>query len=908
MTQYNKLQPDQDLQCYFERPSAIAAISGATPNGFILSGTWRQQFDWAVVDWNRDNVFEHPAHRNLPDGDLSGLVLTYDESRTNCIPLDSTLYPTVDWPYLRLWVDVGGSEQIHKVSLKAHSTPIAGGYECAKATFTLAGTLTAGDYVGLSWLDEQYNHAIGGTDTLETAVAALTSAINAFSPTVTAEQSGAQITLIYVGEYPDPEQSRTGANGNRLGVYGFVSGAQTEHWTPWWQMLQQGNSPSVWRVQLDFANLRNIAGELISTTNVRKLRWTYSADLQPATFERSEFAVTISNWQVTGTGRGYRVAGPGSLRFEEDAKDFSYSGTWIDGYGNFSGGSIRYTTQPGAAVTCVYHTATSHDLYLGTRYSLNAPECSVSIDGGPAATYRLSIIDDDVLCRVFLGVVPAGAHSVTVTHSGTNEQPLYVDFIEAVNPSEHRPTLSGSNVLAVATDWDTDHSLALPAERTAWNLIALGLRGRVNHYVGALVFYEMENHQNSYAGATVTFHGGPVFSDFTRLAINRDGLPQSSETVYTHQNLIGDTAQTIAKAFELLINNGSTAIWAEATNNELRIWSRSLGTDGNDLTVSATPSSGDFYATTAGFSGGSDGYWRTDTASTRINRAARDWTRGFFARLQQEGLSATAAFSMELQHGDSSVEAGLAQRYPSGGPVLLNTPAIQTNFSPTSIAYWREVYREMAALMVEAGMTPYLQFGEVQWWYFPYDGSGMPFYDEYTKSEFHAQHGFAMRVIPDGSVDPALYPQEAAFLQGLIGSFTQHVMTYVRSFYSNCRFEVLYPTDVNEGAFNRVVNLPSYWNSGILDCMKTESFTYTFARNLDKARQSIEFAFATGFPRNKRSHLVGASDAKSPWLREADLARSSGLESVVLFALDQLCLIGYELPFKVQGSRSIRMT
>jgi hypothetical protein len=67
-----KLRPDQDLQCYFERPTAVAALSGASASGFTVSGCFRQQFDWAMVEWNRDNVFEHPAFRCLPDGDLSG--------------------------------------------------------------------------------------------------------------------------------------------------------------------------------------------------------------------------------------------------------------------------------------------------------------------------------------------------------------------------------------------------------------------------------------------------------------------------------------------------------------------------------------------------------------------------------------------------------------------------------------------------------------------------------------------------------------------------------------------------------------------------------------------------------------------------------------------------------------------
>src|SRR5229473_2375836 len=114
----DKLRPDRDLQCYFFRPSGVAALSATGPTGFTVSGTWRQQFDWAVIEWNRDNVFEHPMLRNLPDGDLSGVQLSYEETRENCIPLDSTLFPTVDWPTLRLWAESGGVENIYFVPLK----------------------------------------------------------------------------------------------------------------------------------------------------------------------------------------------------------------------------------------------------------------------------------------------------------------------------------------------------------------------------------------------------------------------------------------------------------------------------------------------------------------------------------------------------------------------------------------------------------------------------------------------------------------------------------------------------------------------------------------------------------------------------------------------------------------------
>src|SRR4029078_8718955 len=120
-----KLRPDRDLQCYFERPSAIAALSGASATGFTVSGCWRQQFDWAVVEWNRDNVFEHPALRYLPDGDLSGLTLNYVEQRANCLPIESDVYPFVEWPYLRLWAaGADGNEHVYYVRLEDHAAPV----------------------------------------------------------------------------------------------------------------------------------------------------------------------------------------------------------------------------------------------------------------------------------------------------------------------------------------------------------------------------------------------------------------------------------------------------------------------------------------------------------------------------------------------------------------------------------------------------------------------------------------------------------------------------------------------------------------------------------------------------------------------------------------------------------------
>jgi hypothetical protein len=62
-----------------------------------------------------------------------------------------------------------------------------------------------------------------------------------------------------------------------------------------------------------------------------------------------------------------------------------------------------------------------------------------------------------------------------------------------------------------------------------------------------------------------------------------------------------------------------------------------------------------------------------------------------------------------------------------------------------------------------------------------------------------------------------------------------------------------------------------------------------------------------GFTPSQRSHLVGVSDSSTAWLKEVRLAEGQGFESVVLFALDQMCLIGYSLPLSRGMRRSVQL-
>lgn len=915
--QLYKLTPNRDLQCYFLTPSAIAAMSQSSDTGFTVSGKWRQQFDWAVVEWNRDNTFEHPALRYLPDGDLSGLTLTYTEQRQGCIPIESNLYPVVDWDNLRIWATPeGGVETVYYVPIATLATPV-GDNVPASATMTLMASPGTTNRAGVAMVEQHYYYIVADGDSLTNIAAGIATNINQFSTDFVATSDGPSV--IITCSIQSANAWALGANGNRLTVYGFVQG-DAQVWQEPAVYFSGGQFPATHQVTIDFGALLTTGG--IPTNNVRKLRWTWSADLQPSSFVQTEFEVQISDWNVTGQNRIYSVAGPGSRRIEDNGPGVTYVGTWSTDSGNYSGSTIQWTQTPNDTCTINYQEANQHQLFLGTRLLTSGANILVSVDGQPLAQpTTLYLNGEDVLVRSPLGTYGPGTHTVSLQHQGPANSFLYFDFLEIAYPSTDLPDFD-QNALSLATDWDTYHSQSLPAERTAWLIQKLGFNGRVNHYAGALWFYEIVRPQTQYASLTVSF----IEQSYTGSpTVVLDIAPATS---IQHLLLLDDTPATVAQAFAGLINAGSNAIWASASGNQLTLTARAMGADGNGIGIQldatsqgytlqgGTSLSGGVYGTPYNLDTSNSlnstliataDYWRTDlSASPSINRAARDWHLAYFQALKGYDIDVVTSFSTELLNGDPNPATGIVQQYPDGTPVVLNTPSIQTNFSPTAIAYWTQNYLQIATLQNTAGLQPYLQFGEVQWWYNP-NTAGMPFYDAYTQQQFQAQYGVAMQTIPSNTADPSAYPNEMVFLPTLIGAYTAAIRTAVLAQFPTCRFEVLYPTDTNDNSIDQIVNYPaSDWTPANLTSLKTESFTFTSSNNLDQSTYSMAVSAAKGFSTSQRSHLIGIGSASNAWGKEVDIAQAQGLESIVLFALDQYCLIGYPPPPFVNTTRTLR--
>src|SRR6185503_2393632 len=160
-------------------------------------------------------------------------------------------------------------------------------------------------------------------------------------------------------------------------------------------------------------------------------------------YQRNEFQVTIANWMVSGSALGYQVAGPGSRRIEDTDPDLIYTGTWGQGAGNFSGGTIHHTSAAGASVSCSYQATQTHQLYLGTHRAINDAQITVVIDNNPATSHNLVFDGADMQVRIPLGTFSGQTpHTVTITHAGSTGTHVFFDFLELAVPTNSLPVVA----------------------------------------------------------------------------------------------------------------------------------------------------------------------------------------------------------------------------------------------------------------------------------------------------------------------------------------------------------------------------------------------------------------------------------------------------------------------------------
>ena len=312
-----------------------------------------------------------------------------------------------------------------------------------------------------------------------------------------------------------------GADGNMVAFYQTDNNAGSRLYftaTNW--NLSGGSSDNVsWHVRIDFTAL--------GWSNVDKVWWTIAPALPNSqAYQSTEWKLLVTNWTVTGnpaSKRALKVAGPGSVRIEEDSTWVSTSGYWEPAPGNdpvngafafWSQGRAIRAAAAGASVTIETHCQSTHDIYVGTRLDTTCGIVTATLDGGVPVTldcYYPAATTSQTRRLLFPGVA-AGQHKAAITLSGNKNVSsqgwyFYFDFLECAVKTDVPDPVAATTAVGVATDFDTDNTYKLSPQRLVWNIQKLGLVGEIDHYCGVFWWKQAVVSNPSYPQCTVTFSG-----------------------------------------------------------------------------------------------------------------------------------------------------------------------------------------------------------------------------------------------------------------------------------------------------------------------------------------------------------------------------------------------------------------
>src|ERR1035437_5570647 len=162
--------------------------------------------------------------------------------------------------------------------------------------------------------------------------------------------------------------------------------------------------------------------------------------------------------------------------------------------------------------------------------------------------------------------------------------------------------------------------------------------------------------------------------------------------------------------------------------------------------------------------------------------------------------------------------------------------------------YMAQAHAAMAGLMLAAGLTPKLQFGEILWWFLA-NASGMAFYDADTQAAAQAALGRALATFHTPNDDPSVKSYaDANFLRTRLYNYVAAIQSYVLSQCPSATFELLWPMDVNDPdncKLLRYINLPSQWTTRAgsgFDTFLIEGYQYPgINHNLDQATRCAQY-------------------------------------------------------------------
>lgn len=709
---------------------------------------------------------------------------------------------------------------------------------------------------------------------------------------------------------------RGGRDGNMIELCSLANSPSTLQFDRASARLAGGSSAVTWRCSIDFTAL--------GIDQLRQCWLTFAPSLaNGCAFTPSEWQAAFSNWQIVDPGSvsALQVAGPGSVRIEENSRACVFTANWSVESGFYSKYFANASSAIDASVTITYTCQFVHNLYLGTSLYTDRGVAGVTLDGDAETRLdcRLNTGSAIVTRRLLRSAVAAGRHTVTIRVAEAGA--VYFDFLEAAVLSDVPDALAARAKTSPALDFDTDQTYKVPPARLLWMMHKLGYAGPANEYLGVFWWNERTAVGGSMSSAQITFGGAFAGGDSITLGFNPPGGARILKSVFP-----ADSPATIAAHFAAYINSALTGLWAAASGGVLTVTGRSPASPYTvALAIAVNSAAGTASVSPAQPAPGISPAWVVDdTVNPPINRAVRDWHADFYAQCAALGLQVVTACSMELVNPP----AGCAALFPDPARTPVTTATGFGSLSSTQcavgnsrlLAYQKAVYRNIAQLQSAAGLVPFVQYGEFLWWYFSGPG-GMAYYDDETLAAAEAALGRPLHVFGGPNDDPSVNADsDALFLRNRLRDHLAALVGDIRAAYPAAKCELLWPYDVNYpapsggegGQLNRFVNLPVEWQtqaSSGLDLVKVEALAFgTSQRNLDLALEAIQLFPSFGWPLNALRYLVPVFGIATPWGTELGLVWTAGIPMANLWALDHLCLYNLEVPEPTMDRRSVAKT
>ncbi len=712
------------------------------------------------------------------------------------------------------------------------------------------------------------------------------------------------LTATSTGDTIRIEVDRPGVDGNFVTMYAVSKNTRLSV-TKKEVAFEGGSSSATWRIRLDFSAL--------AMSRIRQMWLTFAPRLEygdaiPDITWDAEF----TNWTLTGPEerRALPVAGPDSVRVEEDDRWCTYNGVWGVEQGFFSEGYAKRTAIVGDFVTVRYSSAVTHDLYLGTSLYVDRGIAGIRLDGDAETDLDCRLETDSAVNtrrRVRTGI-PPGEHVAVIRLKSAGF--LYFDFLEAAAVRDVPDALPQIAHMSPALDYSTDHTYKMPPSRLMWSFDKLGFAGPMNIYIGVFWWNQRKRTGAVVPAAFVRFEGEFVAGD--AVFVNIGGQPLGKSI------LGGETPATIPKHFAFLINATLVGVYAEADDNTLVLTTRSPKPAYQfSLFASSTLVPGSTGTISQGglLLGGQAGTWQVDPEQSPLNPGAMAWFTDLFREAQLRGREVTVAASMELVNAPP----GFAARYPDRKLVEIDVGFGSLKSSHCAFAtpmrdFHSALFVELAGMMAAAGLIPNIQFGEFLWWFFTSFNSanpagGMGFYDPETAAAAASALGRPLHVFRSPSDDPLVNGgADARFLRDRLRDYVSYLAGVLRGAYPPVKCELLFPYDVNHpvpagthelgGALNRFVNFPSEWESKAtsgLDRIKMEALDFgAWSRDLNLSRSAMEFPLNLNWPRNSIRYLVPTFRPKIAWRKEYLVARGLRIPVVNFWAYDHFCLFNLD--------------